>query len=95
MIEIRDNGDLVVIAVNGDPVCRLQLSEPALAVNLNPQGEDHPFNTRAEMLTSEDVKAIRHWCDNALAEFGGISGGGSQMTVDEMLADIESEAVQP
>lgn len=67
MNELRDNGDLVLFAVNGDPLARFQADGRFLQVNTNgPVGEgygDHPLNTRAEQLTEEDVRAIRDWCE--------------------------------
>lgn len=63
MIEVRDNGDLHFIAANGDPIAKLQLGEPAVMVNINPHGEYHPLNTRAEMLSGEDVETLRRWCE--------------------------------
>lgn len=68
MIEVRDNGDLVIFATNGDPLVKLGAEGRFLMVNTNHYvGDDewfrHPLNARAEQLDREAVAALRRWCE--------------------------------
>ena len=68
-VECRDNGDVVLYAVNGDPLLKLQLSEPAVMVNelvmVKGKARNHPLDCRAEILTEEAVRAVREFCERA------------------------------
>lgn len=69
-VEKRDNGDLTLYFANGDPILKLQLSEPAISVNelvmVDRSARNHPLDCRAEMLDQEALEAVRDWCREAL-----------------------------
>jgi hypothetical protein len=66
-VEIRDNGDVVLYAFNGDPLLKLQFAPTCLAVNelvmVNGASRNHPFDCRSEVLTTEAIEAIRGFCE--------------------------------
>ena len=70
-VERREDGTVVISAVNGDPILKLGEGSTVLY-----RFGDHVLDSRAAALPVEALEALRDWCVDALPVPAEISGGG-------------------